>query len=136
MLYYDVSTMLEGRTGMPWKFKSGIPLSSQIADMLRADILSGKYTSGSQFPTVRQLAYDAGVNPNTMQKALSLLEGEGLIAAKSTSGRVVTTDLKALGCAREKVCYGFAKEVAEDAKRLSINRDELIKYIKEVWDNE
>ncbi len=121
---------------MPWKFKSGVPLSVQITDILRADILSGKYGCGSQFPTVRQLAYEAGVNPNTMQKALTSLEDEGLIAARSTAGRVVTTDAEVLTSARKKVCLGFAKDFAQGAKMLSIGKDELINYIKEVWDDE
>ena len=121
---------------MPWKFKSGAPLTQQIADRLRADILSGKYARGGQFPTVRQLAYEAGVNPNTMQKALTALEGEGLIAARSTAGREVTTDEGILDAARRRVSLSFAKDVAQNAKMLSVSQEELIKYIKEVWDSE
>ena len=120
---------------MGWKFESGVSLSVQIVNRLRADILRGDYTQGEPFPTVRQLAYEAGVNPNTMQKALSLLEDEGLIIAKSTAGRVVTSNNEAIMAARQKAHEGFAKDIISEAKRLSFDKIELIKYIEEGWIN-
>jgi DNA-binding transcriptional regulator YhcF (GntR family) len=59
---------------------------------IKRGILSGEYAKGSTMPTVRDLAAQAGVNPNTMQRALAQLEQEGLLQAQRTSGRVVTSD--------------------------------------------
>ena len=81
---------------MTWKFDSKIPVSLQLTHKLRIDILSGKYSPGEQFPPVRQLAYDASVNPNTVQKALTSLESEGLLITRGTVGRFVTDDESAL----------------------------------------
>ena len=61
---------------MGWNFDSNGAVSVQIANILRLDIVKGKYKAGEWFPTVRQLAFEAGVNPNTMQKSLSVLENE------------------------------------------------------------
>ena len=77
---------------LAWKFKDGIPLTVQISDRIRQDILRGEYRAGEAFPTVRQLAAEASVNPNTVQKALVILENEGLLVTLGTAGRTVTED--------------------------------------------
>ncbi|MBE6596867.1 MAG: GntR family transcriptional regulator [Ruminococcaceae bacterium] len=119
---------------MAWKFRSGLALSVQIVDRLRADILKGVYKSGDPFPTVRQLAYDAGVNPNTMQKALTLLEGEGLVITNSTNGRSVTDDEAVLDEARDKALRSFTENIVKEAKNMSLNMNELIKSIEKGWE--
>lgn len=121
---------------MAWKFRSGLALSVQIVDRLRADILKGVYKSGGPFPTVRQLAYDAGVNPNTMQKALTLLEGEGLVITNSTNGRSVTYDEAVLDEARDKALRSFTENIVKEAKNMSLNMNELIKSIEKGWDTD
>ena len=118
---------------MAWKFISGIAISLQISDKLRADILKGVYEYRGPFPTVRQLASDAGVNPNTMQKALSVLEDEKLIIAKSTAGRIVTDDPAVLECARRKALDSFTKEIILEAKGMSLHIDELLENIEKGW---
>ena len=118
---------------MAWKFISGIAISLQISDKLRADILKGVYEYGGPFPTVRQLASDAGVNPNTMQKALSVLEDEKLIIAKSTAGRIVTDDPSVLENARKKALDSFTKEIILEAKGMSLHIDELLENIEKGW---
>lgn len=125
---------MERRCYMAWKFQSGLALSIQIVDRIRADILKGVYESGGQFPTVRQLAYDAGVNPNTMQKALSLLEKEGLLVTNSTVGRTVTDDESVLTEARHRALDSFTKNIVKEAKNMSLDMIELIKNIEKGWD--
>ena len=120
---------------MGWKFESGLSLSVQIVDKLRSDILGGKYESGNPFPTVRQLAEEAAVNPNTMQKALCALESEGLLVTRSTNGREVTGDLDVITAAREKVTKANIKKVIKVARELDLDKDELIEYIKKGWDD-
>ncbi len=119
---------------MAWKFRSGLALSVQIVDRLRADILKGVYKSGGPFPTVRQLAYDAGVNPNTMQKALALLEKEGLLVTNSTVGRTVTSDESALAEARHKALDSFTAGIIKEAKNMSLDISELLKSIEKGWE--
>lgn len=119
---------------MAWKFQSGLALCVQIVDRIRQDILKGVYVSGGQFPTVRQLAYDAGVNPNTMQKALSLLENEGLLVTNSTNGRTVTDDEGVLSEARRRALDSFTENIIKEAKNMSLGMSDLIENIEKGWD--
>ena len=119
---------------MAWKFESGLALTVQIMNRLRKDILKGVYESGCRFPTVRELAYDAGVNPNTMQKALSLLEKEGLLVTNSTVGRTVTDNADVLSEAKSKSLDAFTKNVIKEAKHMSLDMCDLIENIKKGWD--
>ncbi|MBO5735998.1 MAG: GntR family transcriptional regulator [Clostridia bacterium] len=116
---------------MPWKFNSREAVFVQIASRLRGEILRGKYQPDEQIPPVRQLAFEAAVNPNTMQKALSVLEEEGLLYSRGTVGRFVTTDRSALERCRETVRKDAVRHWIEEAAALGITREELLHYISE-----
>ena len=120
---------------MAWHFNGTEAVFIQIADKLRHDIVNEKYMPDSQMPSVRQLAFEASVNPNTMQRALSLLEGEGLLISKGTVGRFVTSDTAVLETAREALRKNAIKKLLCEARSLGISASELIDYIKEE-DNE
>lgn len=95
---------------MKWQFDNKRPIYLQIVEELQKDLLSGVYPPSSKFPTVRELAVEASVNPNTMLKALQLLEAEGYLCSQRTTGRVVTDDLsKITQKKRDKI-----QEVAEN----------------------
>ena len=116
---------------MAWKFNSREAVFVQIANKLRCDIVSGKYPPESQIPSVRQLAYDAAVNPNTMQKALSMLEDEKLVISHGTVGRFVTADEEVLSSAGERIRRETVKNWLFDARMIGMSPEEMIKYIKE-----
>ncbi|MBQ7363655.1 MAG: GntR family transcriptional regulator [Clostridia bacterium] len=118
---------------MAWKFEAGIPLSQQIVDRLRRDVISGVYPPGSLFPTVRQLAFSASVNPNTMQKALLMLEEEGLLVTLGTQGRIVTNDTEKIELSKKQCTEAEIGAMIKRAKELSLSRDELIKFIRKGW---
>ena len=77
---------------MPWNLDSDRPIFIQIIERIQVDIISGLYKPGDKLPSVRELAQEASVNPNTMQKALSELERTGLVYSQRTSGRFITED--------------------------------------------
>ena len=77
---------------MSWNLSKDRPIYLQLVEQIKLQILSGTYSFGERFPSVRELATEAAVNPNTMQKALSALEQEGLLVDSRTNGRYVTTD--------------------------------------------
>ena len=79
---------------MNWKFTGDKPIYAQIIEHIQTSIATGAYPSGEGIPSVRVLALEAGVNPNTMQKALSELEAMGLLLTQRSSGRTVTDDGK------------------------------------------
>ena len=77
---------------MDWKLEDDRPIWTQLTEQLKRRIIAGVYPPGSKLPPVRELAAEAGVNPNTMQRALAQLEQDGLARADRTAGRLVTQD--------------------------------------------
>lgn len=81
---------------MSWQFDSQRPIYTQLVEELVLRMVTGRYGPGSRLPSVRELAGEARVNPNTMQRAMAELEGRGLLHTERTSGRFVTDDLELL----------------------------------------
>ena len=88
---------------MEWKLDDSRPIWMQLEEQLTRRILSGWYKAGEKLPTVRDLAAEAGVNPNTMQRALAALDGEGLSIPNRTIGRTVTEDEGVLEAMRSRL---------------------------------
>ena len=116
---------------MAWSFNNREAVFIQIANRLRCDIVCGKFLPNTQIPSVRQLAFEAAVNPNTMQKALSVLEDEGLLFSHGTVGRFVTSDTVTLTLAGERMRREAVKGWLHEAGMLGISPTEMIKYIEE-----
>src|SRR5690554_5377774 len=85
--------MLQGSDYMSWELKPDRPIYAQLIEQLELRICSGIYPLGSKLPSVRDLAQEASVNPNTMQRALAKLEENNLIYTHRTSGKFVTEDI-------------------------------------------
>ena len=100
---------------MAWNLDSDRPIYAQILERIQRQIVSGEYAPGTKIPSVRELAAQAGVNPNTMQKALSELERSGLVATMRTSGRVVTEDMEMIKQIRKQLA---AEQAAEFVKQM------------------
>lgn len=131
-LYYCISEIIQERSeSLAWQFNGTQAVFIQIADRLRRDIVNGIYLPDTQIPTVRQLAFDASVNPNTMQRALILLEEEGLLVSRGTVGRFVTDDVEVIENAKKKICVETVKRFCLEAKALGISYEELIDYMRE-----
>lgn len=79
------------------------PIWVQLVDDFRVRIVAGHWPAGTRIPSVRELAAESGVNPNTVQRALAELDRSGLTAAERTAGRFVTTDQVALEVARREL---------------------------------
>ena len=106
---------------MPWNLDSSRPIYLQIIERVQMDIITGRYQPGDKLPSVRDLAQEAAVNPNTMQKALSELERSGLIYSQRTSGRFITEDvsafvahMKQLGITPEEIRQLLAETIEEE----------------------
>lgn len=117
---------------MAWSFSADRPVYIQIADRIQKSVLSGEYQAGEQIPTVRQLALEAAVNPNTVQHAFTELENAGIIIAKGTLGRFVTEDEQVLQAVREKLARQLAKTFVEEMGQLSIGLEQALELIREV----
>ena len=98
---------------MDWKFTGDRPVYQQIMEQIRGSILKGALTPGERIASVRDLAAQAQVNPNTVQRALTELEREGLLVGGGTSGRTVTKDELVLQKMRQQALEDLARECAE-----------------------
>ena len=115
---------------MAWKFDDDRSIYVQLIEQIQMRILTGVYETGSRLPAVRDLAAEAGVNPNTMQRALSELERTGLVYSQRTSGRFVTEDENV----KEELKRKFARKETVDfcgkMRRLGFDTEEIIELIK------
>ena len=107
---------------MPWAFKENRPIFQQIYDTIVVRILNGTYPKGEKLPSVREMAEEAGVNPNTMQRAMSNLESAGLAVTNRTSGRIVTSDEELLKKIKKEYALEAAKEFMQEMQELGLSR--------------
>lgn len=117
---------------MPWNLDSDRPIFIQIIDRIQADIIAGCYQPGDKLPSVRELAQDASVNPNTMQKALSELERTGLVYSQRTSGRFITEDREMIRALREQQGQEIAQHFVENMKKLGYEKDEILTLLTQL----
>lgn len=109
---------------MSWDLNSDRPIFIQIIEKIQMDIISGRYRPGDKLPSVRELAGEASVNPNTMQKALSELERTGLVYAQRTSGRYITEDTAMIGHLKETLAEGIISDFLVNMEKLGFQREE------------
>lgn len=116
---------------MAWEFNNDKPIYIQLIDRIKLNIISGEMEIGSKLDSVRDLSEIAGVNPNTMQRALTELEREGLVFSQRTSGRYVTEDKELIKSIRKIYAEQKIIEVAEFLLKLGYTKEELLDFIQE-----
>ncbi len=116
---------------MKWTFDQARPIYLQIVEILKADIIAQKYTAGEKFPSVRELAEIASVNPNTMQKALVQLEQDGLLITHRASGRLVTSHTSIIMKEKEKLAKEKVSGFLGEMTGLGYTKQETITFIEE-----
>jgi len=114
---------------MPWELKSDRPIYTQLIEYIELMIVSGVYPPGSKLPSVRDMAQEAAVNPNTMQRALVKLEDDGLIITHRTSGRSVTEDEKMVATAKTKLAQKQISEFLEKMQLMGFEQQEILTII-------
>ena len=111
---------------MDWKFSSELPIYSQLVERIRQAIVSGAMPPGARLSSVRDLAAEAGVNPNTMQRALQELERAGLVYANRTTGRFVTEDTDRIETARKEMAAVQVRGFLENMEKLGCSYEEIL----------
>lgn len=117
---------------MNYIFDNERPIYIQLVELIRIDIVSGKYEKGSKLPSVRELALTMKVNPNTMQKALVELENEKLIYTERTNGKYVTEDEKKLEKIKKQLAQEKVNNYLNSMKSIGINYEDAIRYLQEL----
>lgn len=117
---------------MDWNFRGDAPIYTQLFEQLTLAIVSGAYKPGDRLPAVRELALDAGVNPNTVQRALSELERCGLVYTQRTSGRFVTEDAERIERERQKLAEERARGFLGAMSDLGYNRIQTVMLLEKM----
>ena len=122
---------------MRWEFSNDAPIYTQLIQQVKVGIVAGMFPPGERLPSVRELATEAGVNPNTMQRALAELERDGLVYSQRTAGRFVTEDNTMINQAKRSLAERHVKTFLEAMLRLGFQKDEIIDLIsKELGEEE
>ena len=115
---------------MSEQFDSSRPIYAQLVERLKARILAGTYQSGGHLDSVRDLASAAGVNPNTMQRALAQLEAEGLVRTERTSGRFVTEDTDLIEQLRASAARNIAADFLEKMRSIGYTPQQAAELLR------
>ena len=116
---------------MEWKFRSDLPIYSQLVEQIKLGIVSGKLLPGERLMSVRDMATEAGVNPNTMQRALQELERDGMVYSQRTAGRFVTENMQVIERAKKKFAEEQIRSFLEAMKKLGYQWEEILSLLKE-----
>ena len=117
---------------MEYVFDNERPIYIQLVELIRIDIISGKYQKGQKLPSVRELALMMKVNPNTMQKALVELEDEKLIYTERTNGKYVTEDEILIEKIKKQLAQEKVNNYLNSMKNIGISYELAIKYLQEL----
>lgn len=115
---------------MPWEFANDRPIYLQIMEQILLRVVSGKYQAGEKLPSVRELAAEAGVNPNTMQKAFAELERNGIVFVQRTAGRFITDDPKQIAIIRQQLAEQQVSLFLEKMKQLGFEHQDTIRILE------
>ena len=121
---------------MGWQLDKNRPIYIQLVEELQSRIVSGAYPPGAKVDSVRDLAAEAAVNPNTMQRALAQLEQSGLLRAGRTSGRFVTEDEELIAAVRKSLAKEKIEAFVRDMSVLGYRKQDMIILVKETLEGE
>ena len=115
---------------MKFEFDNNTPIYVQLVEQLKVHIISGTLKQGERLPSVRDLALQTKVNPNTMQKALSELETLGLIYTERTNGKFVTTDLDLINFYKKEYACILSNNYLNGMFKIGMKKEEILEYLK------
>lgn len=121
---------------MPWDLDNDRPIYLQLMERIQQNIISGVYQPGDKLPSVRDLAVEASVNPNTMQKALSELERFGLVYSQRTSGRFITDDASMIQKMRSELAHAHIRQFFSQMHDLGFSDTDTLELIQDTLKGE
>ena len=117
---------------MEFNFDNERPIYIQLVELIRVEIVSGKFKKGERIPSVRELALMMKVNPNTMQKALNELENQKLIYTERTNGKFVTEDEELIENVKKELAKEKVNNYLDSMNSIGISFEESLKYLQEL----
>lgn len=116
---------------MKWQFSNDTPIYAQLIEQIKVGIVTGAFPPGDRLPSVRDLATEAGVNPNTMQRALAELERDGLVFSQRTAGRFVTEDKTMIEKAKHGLAERHIKTFLAAMLRLGYQPEDIVTLLRQ-----
>ena len=116
---------------MEWSIVAGRPVYLQLIEQLELAIVVGEYPPGEKIPGVRDLAAQAQVNPNTLQRALAELEARGLLETQRTAGRTVTGDVEKIAQTRRALAQMLVHHFYHQAAALGLTKAEIAALLEQ-----
>ena len=121
---------------MSWEFQDHLPIYAQLMDTLKRRIVTGRYLPGEKLPSVRELAAEAGINPNTVQRAFSELEREELIYTQRATGKYVTENEADIKSAREDLARTQVADFLRAMQSLGFSVGDVIVLLQSFKESE
>ena len=115
---------------MNWSLRGDAPIYAQLVEQIKQEIVSGGFPPGQRLPSVRDLATEAGVNPNTMQRALAELERDGLVYSQRTAGRFVTEDKIMIEQAKLGLALEQIQQFLQSMSRLGYEKADIVALLQ------
>jgi len=115
---------------MKFIFDNERPIYIQLLEELKIEIISGRIKKGEKIPSVRELALQSKVNPNTVQKALTELEKEKLIYTERTNGKYVTNDDEIIHKIKDDIIKDKVNKFISDLENIGIKENEIKNYLE------
>lgn len=116
---------------MNWKFRNDIPIYTQLVEQIKLGIVSGEFAPGERLQSVRDMSMEAGVNPNTMQRALQELERQELVHSQRTAGRFVTEDGSVIAAAKKALAKSHVEDFIGSMKNIGFEDEEMLSLLAE-----
>lgn len=121
---------------MPWSFEESRPIYTQLTERIQRRIVTGTYPQGGRLPSVRELAQEAGVNPNTVQRAFAELERDALIVTQRTAGKFVTEDAAVIDDLRLRLARAQAEGCLTALRELGYSAAQSIEFLQKMAQEE
>ena len=121
---------------MKWQFSNDAPIYAQLIAQIKVGIVSGVFPPGERLPSVRDMATEAGVNPNTMQRAMTELERSGLVYSQRTAGRFVTEDKAMIEATKLDLAERHIGSFMEAMLRLGYQKEEIVDLLRRETEKE
>ena len=110
---------------MAWQFRNDAPIYTQLVAQIKLRIVAGTFQPGQRLPAVRDFAVEAGVNPNTMQRALAEL------FSQRTAGRFVTEDSEMIQTIKQELAQQQLAQFFQAMAELGYARAEIVALVEQ-----
>lgn len=121
---------------MAIEFDNNLPIYVQIMSYLKKQIVAGKLRSGDKIPSVRELAQELQINPNTVQRTFSELEREGIVETKRGLGRYVTSEESKIMEIKKEMAGELIDHFIQGMRELGFASSEIISIVNDAMEQE